>query len=248
MVEQQLIAAANGGTAQQKAFESFILDETLFVATPEAGPEGTVTLQVDTNVSLMMVGLQDGRQATAIFSSPQRIHAVFGEVGYLGIPGRTLFEMIRANPAFLNPGYPYGVVWEPASLSALIGLPAERVVAKETQVMLGHPSDPPTELIASLRAAFAAVPQVQAAWLALAAWPEEGTQSWYLDVRTASPDHGPIRDALPGAIEDADLKGRPVDMIINPVGGTDGAGIPIITPAEPQKPSRKKGLLGRLCG
>jgi SseB protein N-terminal domain len=118
MVEKQLVAAAIGNSDQQKAFEKFILDETLYFATPEVHPEGNITLQVDTSIQLLNATLDDGRQAAAVFTSPQRVGETFGEVGYMGLQGRTLFEMIRAKPAVLNPGQTYCVVWEPSAMAS----------------------------------------------------------------------------------------------------------------------------------
>jgi SseB protein N-terminal domain/SseB protein C-terminal domain len=246
MVEQQLVAAANGNVDLQKAFEKFIIEETLYVATPEAGSAGMVTLQADTQIQLLNVQLNDGRQAAAVFTAPERIAEIFGEVGYLGIRGRALFEIIRAQPAVLNPGYDYGVVWEPESISAMLGLPIERVIQKETQIMLGTPANAPVELIDRLHRAFNALPQIEAAWLALASWPETGERTWYLDVRTSSPDHEPIRRALPIAIDGADLNELPLDMIINATGGDEGMGIIIVEPSLTKHP--KKGILRRLFG
>lgn len=246
MVEQQLVAAANGGVEQQKAFERFILDEILYVATPDARAEETVTISEGASVRLLNVPLDDDRQAAAVFTSPQRVAEAFGAVGYMGIEGRVLLEMIRETPAVLNPGQVYGVVWEPDAISAMLGVPVQRVVQKETRILLGSPAKPPTALIARLKAAFAGTPQVEAAWLALAAWPEEGAQSWYLDVRTSSADHEPIRRALPGAVEGVDMDGHPLDMIINPLGGAEGTGIVIVEPAALEP--KKKSLLGRLFG
>lgn len=241
MVEQQLIAAANGNKDQQKAFEKFVLDETLYVATPEPHPEAIITIQADTQIQILNVPLNDGRQAAAVFTSPQRVGETFGEVGYFGIQGRALFEIIRAQPAVLNPGQSYGVVWEPENMAAMLGLPMERIVQKETKIMLGSPADPPTMLINRLKAEFSTIPLIDAAWLALAAWPEAQEQSWYLDVRTDSADHEPIRRALQRAIEDIDLREHAVDMVINATGGTAGIGVSI---KEPQK----RGLLNRLFG
>lgn len=246
MVEQQLIAAAKGSVEQQKAFEKFIVDETLYVATPEVHREGMVSLQANTKIELLNVPLNDGRQAVAVFTAPQRVAEAFGEVGYLGLPGRALFEMIRAGPAILNPGQVYGVIWEPDAIASMLGLPAERTIQSDTQIMLGFPEDPPVDLIDHLKSELGAIPHVEAAWLALAAWPETGEQSWYLDVRTESTDHEQIRRALPAAIEGVDLKGRPVDMVINSPWKSDGTGISIVQRDDATRP--KKGLLGRLFG
>lgn len=248
MAERQLVAAANGGLEQQKAFERFILDETLYVATPEVPEEETVTLSKGESIRLLNIPLNDGRQAAAVFTSPQRVAEAFGEVGYIGIEGRVLFELIRATPAVLNPGQTYGVVWEPESMAAMLGLPAERVVTKDTKIMLGSPADRPTELIERLKGALAAVPRIEAAWLALAMWPGAETQSWYLDVRTSSADHDPIRRALPGAVEGVEMKGWPLDMVINPAGQPDGVGIVIVEPSRPEPAKKKSGLLGKLFG
>lgn len=246
MVERQLIAAAQGTTEQQKAFERLILEESLYAATPDVGPEGVETLQADTYINLLMVTLADGRQATALFTDPSRVEAVFGEVGCLGMQGRVLFDSIRMQPAILNPGHGYSVVWEPENMSAMIGLPSERKVAKGTNILLGSPVEQPADLIARLREAFASVPQVEAAWLALANWPDSNDQSWYLDVRSTSADDDIIRRALPQAIEGVDLKGMVIDMIINPANGGPGIGISIKEPSGRSLP--KKGLLARLFG
>jgi len=249
MVERQLVAAATGDTQAQKAFERFILDELLFVATPDApAEEGSRVLEADTTVNILNATLTDGRQAAAVFTSPQRVYEAFGEVGYMALPGRALFEIIRAGPAVLNPGQIYGVVWEPDAMSAMLGLPVQRVVQKDTRLMLGSPAEPPIDLIGRLKDAFSGVPSVQAAWLGLAMWPEDQTQSWYLDVRTDSPDREAIQRALAAAIDGADLKGSPIDMIVKPVREAEGVGIAIIAPTNPTSSPQKKGWLGKLFG
>ena len=244
MVERQLIAAANGDAQQQKAFEKFILDETLYVATPEVRPAGAVTLRDGTVIQLLNVTLNDGRHAAAVFTSPDRIEMVFGEVGYFGLQGRALFEMIRAQPAMLNPGYSYCAVWEPESIAAMLGLSVERIVKKDTQIILANSADTPVELVDRLTAVFSAVSQVDSAWLALATWPDTKDQSWYFDVRADTEDRDLIRRALSQALEGIDLQGRSLDMFINPVGDAAGSGIRIVENRQSDSP--KMGLLKRL--
>jgi hypothetical protein len=251
-VEQQLIAAATGDKSQQKAFERFILDEILYAATPEAQPEGSFVAEAGTSLALITIRLEDGRIATPVFTSPHRIHETFGEVGSVGIQGRVLFEMIRANPAWLNPGHAYGVLWEPETLSGLIGLPVQRVIKEATQITLGSPANPPHDLVGRLKTALAAVPQVEAAWLALALWPATQEEAWYLDVRTSSADHEPIRRALPAAVDGADMQDKVLDMVINPAGRDEGVGIPIVERSNsgprPTPSADRKSWLKRLLG
>lgn len=246
MVERQLVAAANGDADKQKAFEKFVLDETLYVATPDAHPEGFVTLQESTSVKLLNVTLNDGRQAAAIFTSPDRIGDVFGEVGYLGIQGRVLFQMIRSQPAVLNPGQGYGIVWEPQAMAMMLGLPDERVIQKDTQIMLGSPADPPSQLIDRLRHVFSAIDEVDAAWLALAFWADARDYSWYFDVRATDESHERIRRALPIAVDGVDLHERHLDMIIKGADEEPGIGISIVEDRRKSRP--RKGFLGRLFG
>lgn len=249
MVEQQLVAAANGDVQAQKAFERFILDETLFLATPDRpAEESSGVLQAETAIKVLNVPLKDGRQAAAVFTSPQRVYEAFGEVGYMGLEGRVLFDIIRTGPAVLNPGQPHGVIWEPDAMAIMLGLPIERVVKKDTQLMLGHPAELPVELISRLKTGFANVPGVEAVWLALAMWPEDQTQTWYLDVRTASEDRELIQRALSTAVEGADLKGLPLDMTIKSPREAEGIGIVIIAPKGLDSPPAKKGWLSKLLG
>lgn len=248
-LEACLVAAAGGDRTQQLAFERRLPDETLYVATPDAMPEGQRVLDVATPVRLMSIALNDGRRATAVFTAPERILTAFGEgTGCLGLPGRTLFEMIRADPAVLNPGQPYGVVWEPDVLSGLAGLPVSRVLEEEARVLLGAPKEAPTALMAALEKAFRPLPQVRAAWLALAYWPGAEGTVWHLDVR-ADGDPEPVRRALGAVMSDPAVTDRKLDMIINPPGGEDGVGLKVKGPgAGPGVNGRKTGMLGRLFG
>lgn len=260
-LEERLIAASRGDPAAQAAFAQALPEETLYVGTPDKVPEGT--LQGSTPMRVLSIELKDGRRATAVFTAPERMLAAFGEgVGCLALPGRTLFEMIRADPAVLNPGQPYGVMWEPESLAHLAGRPtqqpgqqpgpqsgqqpAAQAPAAEPQVMLGAPAEVPTELIARLKTLLEPLPQVRAAWLALAYWPGATSTVWHLDVRCDG-DADPIRKALASGPLPADRK---LDLVLNAPGGEDGVGVPVVAVREAGKGKngKGKGLMGRLFG
>lgn len=253
-LEERLVAASRGDPAAQAAFAHSLPDETLYVGTPDKVPEGI--LQASTPMRVLSIELKDGRRATAVFTAPERMLAAFGEgVGCLALPGRTLFEMIRADPAVLNPGQPYGVMWEPASLDALAGLPARQPAAapqpatgaEEPQVLLGAPAEIPTELMARLKTLLDPLPQVRAAWLALAYWPGATSTVWHLDVRCDG-DAEPIRRALAAGPLPTD---RRLELVLNAPGGEDGVGLPVVTlrAAGAGKSGKNgKGLIGRLFG
>jgi hypothetical protein len=137
--------------------------------------------------------------------------------------------MITDRPMLLNAGLPYGVLWIPEDLAALLGRPVERTVEKDTRLMLGTPAQRPDELIQRLTEQFEPVEGVQAAWLALAHWPENDEMAWYFDVRSTLPIEQ-LRDLLGRAVEGADMAGRMLDMTVGPPGGEPGTGIPIVGP------------------
>ncbi|WP_414713226.1 enhanced serine sensitivity protein SseB C-terminal domain-containing protein [Sphingomonas sp.] len=90
--------------------------------------------------------------------------------------------------------------------------------------MLGVPADPPTALVAALQRVLGNDTRITEAWLALAHWPEEGTASWYLDVRT-NLAAATVGDLLAETFRRADYAGKPLDMVVNIPGGAEGVGI-----------------------
>ena len=87
----------------------------------------------------------------------------------------------------------------------------------------------PDDLIMRLAEAFHPVTGVQAAWLALAQWPERNEFAWYLDIRSDLPRE-PLRELLGKALDGADLRGLNLDMTVHPPGGAPGTGIAVVEP------------------
>lgn len=230
-LERKLMAAATD-PAQRTAFQQALLKADLYAATPEPpASAGSRTLEADEQVQLMNVAAPDGTPVAAVFTSQARVAQAFGPgTGYIGVNGEVLLGLVAGQGAWLNPGSSYGVRWTAEELAAVLGNPVRRTVTKDTQVMLGVPAEIPHALIASLRDALGADPRVCDAWLALAHWPEAGTWSWYLDVRTdLSPDD--VNGLLAGVFSGADLGGRPLDMLVNPPGKAEGAGLRVVPAA-----------------
>jgi hypothetical protein len=109
----------------------------------------------------------------------------------------------------------------------MLGLPAARVLEKDTEILLGAPAEAPDDLVARLKGAYLAEPAVVAAWLALAHWPETDKRGWYLDVRTAmKPDD--IGALTSRALTGADTHHLALDMVVKLPGGAPGVGIAIL--------------------
>ena len=226
-LERLLVRAATEAD-QRPAFTQALLDSQLYAVTPDPGPEGPRTAGEGESISLVMVPLEDGGQATAVFTAAERVGQVYGEGShYIALRGRDLIGMVAANPMLLNPGLSYGVLWSREDLALLLGRPVERVVEKATQFMLGHPAEEPADLVRRLKAAFQPEHGVTAAWLGLAHWAEQDEFAWYFDVRSNLP-HEELRELLGKAIHRADMRGIHLDMAVNPPGGDAGTGIPIV--------------------
>lgn len=226
-LEQLLMTAASDQTARA-AFERLLLTDDLLVATPEA-PSKTDerTLQASENIQILNVAGRDGQPIPAVFSSQERLAECFGYgTGYIAMNGETLLGILVNDGAILNPASPYGVHWTSSNLAALLGKPVQRVVEKDTNVMLGTPSEQPKELIARLTEGLSGDDRVQEAWLALAHWPEQDEWSWYLDIRSdSSPDE--IGPTIAQALAHADKTGKPVDVVVNRLSAAEGNGIRI---------------------
>lgn len=227
---EALLVRAASDADQRPAFTRALLEAQLYAITPDAGPEGERIAPADTRISLVMVALEDGSAATAVFTAAERVAQVHGAgTHYIGMLGRDLLGMVAERPVLLNPGLSYGVLWGPEELAMLLGRPVSRTIEHETTVMLGTPSERPDDLIMRLAEAFHPERGVQAAWLALAQWPEQNEFAWYLDLRSDLP-HDRLNTLLARALDGADLVGKHLDMRVSPPGGEPGAGIAVVEP------------------
>jgi type III secretion system (T3SS) SseB-like protein len=231
-LELLLMGAANATPNMRAAFEAAILDHELFAASPQKLSSGEA--RPGDPIQLLSVAMPDHTPATALFTAGERAAVFFGDnVSIVSLKGRTLLAMVRRDAVILNPGSAFGVTWTPDAVTALLGLPAERIVARETKVLLGAPAETPDALIEALRRVFGADPAVDAAWLALAHWPETEDHAWYLDVRAADDDRVRVQRLLSRAVEGVDAQDMPVDMVIKAPGGQVGTGIEIVAPRTP---------------
>ncbi len=223
-----LLVRAASDPGRRAAFGRAVLDSQLYAVTPQDTAPPGERISAGEAVQLVMAPLPGGEAATVAFTAPERIAQIHGGgTPYLGLRGRDLIALVAEQPLWLNPGLEFGVVWRPEDLAALLGRPMERTVERDTRVMLGSPAEHPHDLVDRLGRAFSPEPGIEAAWLALAQWPGSGEWAWYLDVRTGLPRER-VRDLLARAMDGADGRGLVLDMAVNPPGGPEGTGIPIV--------------------
>jgi hypothetical protein len=163
--------------------------------------------------------------AAAIFTSEPRIAEAFGAgARFIKAGGRTLLEMAASTGVFLNPGSEYRVHFDPAGVAGLLGRHTTHTLTEPTSVLLATPAEPPHALIAQLRDVLGSRPDVSAAWLALAQWPDNDSPSWFLDVRT-SLTRADVVQLLAEVFRGAAFQGRTLEMIVREPGEQDGIGV-----------------------
>ncbi|NMN03901.1 MULTISPECIES: SseB family protein [unclassified Novosphingobium] len=224
-LEEALVRASSVIEARTE-FIRVLMESDLIFATPQ--PDG---LESDEDASellqILNVPFDDGTTVPAVFTSVVRVIEAFGpDVGHVALQGRDALRILATDGAVLNPASTYGVAWSPEDLTALLGMPVPRTIESPTQVMLATPSQQPQALIDRIRAIVDSEPRIEAAWLALAAWPDADGHSWYLDVRTAAPREA-IAPLFTGVGKAGETEGMALDIIFRTADQEPGSGIEI---------------------
>jgi len=249
-IERMLMRAAKE-PSERAAFARTLMDAEILVAlVPEGGqlkpgPDGNAIVPEGTKLSLPSA-MRGEERLLPFFTAPSRARAWFSG-DHIVAPERTrdLFGRYPEASFVLNPGSDYGKEFTPAEVKRLLaghfeeGAETIRLPAGE-QLLLGHPSDMPDELIAALSREFSAEKSIRGAWLMLAARAGHPDQSWMLGV-----DHegswSNVLAAINRAVAGQVLKGRPLDAVpleSSSLASTLRTGIPI--------PAVKRGFFQKL--
>lgn len=233
-LEQQLMSAARD-PAERPRFQQMLLEHTLYIS--PAGADGS-----DDQV---VVSHQPQGDLTCVFTAAERVTQVVGPTARVkGAPGREVLERVRRQGAHLNPNLEYGVVFSPRDLDAILDGVSQEVVAKDEPLLLAHPAEPPTALIAALGAELSRMTQVKGAWLMLAHRASDPSQSWMVGVDASGP-WDPVSQAIGRVTAVADLGGRALfatPLQDDSLARTLRGGIPIIAAAANAAPAKKRGL------
>ena len=254
---ERLLIRASTQPSERRAFMRALLDAEVFVvlvsdgAPLVPGPDGNAIVPEGTRLSVPTATRGEER-LFPFFTAPSRARTWFSG-DHIVAPDRTreLFTRHADISFVLNPGSDYGKEFVPDEVKRLLaGELGEGVdeieVPAEQQLLLGHPKEIPTELIAALAREFSATPTVRGAWLMLAMRAGQSEQSWMLGVDHKGTDRGSwqtVLDAITRAVKGNVLKGRMLDAMPLDAGSlsvTLRGGIPILTDAP------KRGFLQKL--
>jgi hypothetical protein len=250
---ERMLVRASTQPSERRSFMRALMDSEVFVVlVPEGGhvvpgPDGNATIPQGTKLN--MPGAMRGEQSLVpFFTRPSRARAWF-KGDHIVAPDslRNLFARYPNTSFLLNPGSDYGKEFVPTEvkrlLSGELGEGVDEITIPEgQQLLLGHPKQIPTELIAALAREFSATPAVRGAWLMLAMRADQAEQSWMLGV-----DHKgswqSVLDAITRAVGGNILNGRMLDAMpldASETSVTLRGGIPIIAAAQ------KRGFLQKL--
>lgn len=170
-LERALIQAAKEPAARPEFCRLLLASDLIVIGKTDhpGGHDGKARVSAGENLQIMS-GETNGKPFLPIFSSVTRLQAYIHEQqDYVGLNGRTLFEITQGAYLILNPGSDYGKELLPEEIAGLLdpnsNKPKPFVVQKDTQVLIGQPSVYPHDLVNALKICFAARDTVAAAYL-----------------------------------------------------------------------------------
>ncbi|CND08076.1 enhanced serine sensitivity protein SseB [Yersinia frederiksenii] len=182
---ESLLKLAATESIHRTAFFRALLDATVLVLVDDAelrGEEGEMTFTAGDGVNILHWEKQDGESVIPFFTSVEVLQQALDiaedqsidteKQPFIAMPVRVLFEMTQGAHLFLNPKSEHGKEFWPQEVAMLLengGLaqPAEMVVDKESQLLLGQPEEYPAAMVDALIQLFSQRKPVRRAFLAL---------------------------------------------------------------------------------
>ncbi|CNB46710.1 enhanced serine sensitivity protein SseB [Yersinia frederiksenii] len=182
---ESLLKLAATESIHRTAFFRALLDATVLVLVDNAeqrGEEGEMPFMAGDGVNILHWEKQDGESVIPFFTSVEVLQQALDIAEdqsidtetqpFIAMPVRVLFEMTQGAHLFLNPKSEHGKEFWPQEVAMLLengGLaqPAEMVVDKESQILLGQPEEYPAAMVDALIQLFSQRKPVRRAFLAL---------------------------------------------------------------------------------
>ncbi|CNL77418.1 enhanced serine sensitivity protein SseB [Yersinia kristensenii] len=189
---ESLLKLAATESIHRTAFFRTLLDATVLVlvdGAEQGDEEGEMTFTTGDGVNILHWEKQDGESVIPFFTSvevlqqaldiaedqpidSEKLSVNHPKQPFIAMPVRVLFEMTQGAHLFLNPKSEHGKEFWPQEVAMLLengGLaqPAEMVVDKESQILLGQPEEYPAAMVDALIQLFSQRKPVRRAFLAL---------------------------------------------------------------------------------
>lgn len=189
---ESLLKLAATESIHRSAFFRTLLDATVLVlvdGSEQGDKEGEMAFTTGDGVNILHWEKQDGESVIPFFTSvevlqqaldiaedqptdSEKLSVNHPKQPFIAMPVRVLFEMTQGAHLFLNPKSEHGKEFWPQEVAMLLengGLaqPAEMVVDKESQILLGQPEEYPAAMVDALIQLFSQRKPVRRAFLAL---------------------------------------------------------------------------------
>ena len=161
----------------------------------------------------------DGKLYVPIFSSLHRLREfIKDDVNYIAMNCMDFFNLVKGSDVILNPGSEYGKQFTVQEIEAILdgtlGSPRTRMDTEhDTQVMIGAPANPPTELLKTLGDLFRTMKNVKLAYNAHFFNPETDEKAHTLIAVQVTGDWEKTLDAVGIAVRGINSPDPPVDFI-----------------------------------
>jgi len=171
-LEISLMNAATDASARKDFYTKLLWNELVVLSSGHnESEEGVRILEKDTEVKF--ITFENGQ--IPVFTSANRIFdkgIIKEEVPFIAMKGQNLFEVAKGATFILNPYSDYGKELLPQELENLLNgsifeQSNEMTIQEETEVLMGQPSEYPTELVKALSGLFKEHQNVKAAYLAI---------------------------------------------------------------------------------
>ena len=237
---ERLLVRASSEPSARAAFTRALMDAQIFLVLVPEGPiepqpDGGIKVPEGTKLTLPSASRGEVK-LLPFFTSPLRAHTWFkGE--HVVTPDRTrdLFGRYSGAPFVLNPASDYGKEFTPDEVTRLLAGhfddgAATEVIQKAEQVLLSHPADVPTRLIAALGRELGALKSVRAAYLMQAMRASQSEPGWMLGVDNLGAWQD-VQAAIGRALAGGTLLDRPLDAMPldnSPISINLRTGIPVV--------------------
>lgn len=172
-LEVALRRAADEPAARPEFYKLLVESKIFILGQSDSAGDGDSMIPAGSKLAIVNWHRQDGSPVIPFFTSlPALQRAIEEEQPYVALPARSFFEITQGASLVLNPKSPYGKEFYPQEISAILStgtnhVPEQRVVQKETRVLLGQPKNYPSEMVSAITLLLAKHPNVKAAYLAL---------------------------------------------------------------------------------
>lgn len=156
---ERILRLAADEPAHRPEFSTVLLKSTVYILSEigfSSEEEKVINLEAGSNISIQNWNREDGTQVIPFFTSLEVLKkSIELDQTYFALPAKSLFEMTLGATLFLNPRSDYGKEFIPDEVEQLLSIglsqqPSQRIVEKQTKVLLGQPSNYPAKMVDSL--------------------------------------------------------------------------------------------------